>query len=151
MDEYRLNFVIPRGKDGKSSISAIAIIGFNNTSTAGNLQIQGTTIVPSNTQVFSIQNNQITVKELGFYEFTISGLLRKNVDSEIGILTVISEENGTQENLIKIELQNTNEIYFSQEKIINILSKKNIFLTLQASSTNISVQNINLILKKLSN
>lgn len=149
MDEYLLNFVIPRGEAGQASVTAVAILIFRNSSSNGNLQISGNTLLPSNTSTFRVSNNQVMLNEIGFYEFTISGLIRKTVDSQVETFIVVLEENGIQENFIEIKIQNTNEIYFSQEKVLIITNPKKVFLTLQTSSTDISVQNVNLIIKKL--
>lgn len=148
---YILDFVIPvgaTGPTGPTGISSIAYTNFQNTSTAGILQFANPQILPADSDTFRTNNHRITLHTVGFYEFTISGVLRDSSPSNSSIAIQI-EDNGTQSDFLVITLQNEEEIYFSQTKILSITVAQDVAVVLRKSNgSNASIENVSLIIKK---
>lgn len=151
--EYRLDFLIPKGPTGPTGpagILALLYTDYNNISDSGNLTIRRNSIVPGNANIFSINNNEITMQENGYYEIILTGCFKEtNRASNNPYIAVKIETNGTTEDFMVITLQNTSEIYFSQTKILRTENSKILKISFyKEQNSNASIENINLIIKK---
>ncbi len=150
--DYTLDFIIPEGPTGPVGpigITAIFYTNLENTSSVGYLTLVRTTIVPSNTNLFTYTNNTILLNEVGYYEISFSGRLKEAGSNTTAFVIIKTEDNGVEENFMTISLDNSQEIYFSQTKILKANSSVRLVIEFSKISTSNGIlENANLIIKK---
>ena len=100
LDEYKLDFVIPKGSCGLESI----LFANYQENQKGMLPIINYDTLPKPTTIFTIANDEIALNEAGFYEITLSGKLSKNGQSAILSLEMVDYDTSVMENIITVEL-----------------------------------------------
>ncbi len=146
--EYVIDFILPKGKPGYGSFEALTYITFQNQINNGSLTSLKALKIPRNTNIFNVTNN-IIIEHTGCYIFTISGLLKESGNTN-PLFNIQLENNGISENLITVNLNLEQKLYFSQTKVKNCQKNTIIKLTLQkANNSDASLEGANLIIKKL--
>lgn len=155
--EYTLNFVIPMGSTGPvgptGPVNLISIISmhYDNTTSAGIVPISSrldNLILPSNSNIFIVNTNEIVINEDGYYEFSFYGLLTDNTATNPKANLALKIDTTS---LITINLSpETNELYFSRTLITKCNSTQKITIEFnKQNASNASVENIYLLVKKL--
>lgn len=150
--DYTLDFIIPEGPTGPTGpigITAILYTNFENATSASYLTLIRTNVVPENFNIFAFTNNTIFLNEIGYYEISFSGRLKETGSTTSSSVIIKTEDNGVEENFITISLDNSQEIYFSQTKILKANSSVRLVIEFNKSSTSNGIlENANLIIKK---
>ena len=117
---YYLNVFLsagPTGPTGPSNLLDSKIFAtYNDSDMPGNLSIQSTLTVPSNSNIFVPYTDQININENGYYEFTISGYLTESTKPSTTslVLKTSTQNDSATNNLIIVRLNNYQiENYFS--------------------------------------
>ena len=148
LDEYKLDFVIPKGSCGLESI----LFANYQENQKGMLPIINYDTLPKPTTIFTIANDEIALNEAGFYEITLSGKLSKNGQSAILSLEMVDYDTSVMENIITVELITnafqSSTMFFSQTKILQIDAIKNLRVYLTSNDTAFTNQ-LNITIKKI--
>ncbi len=148
LDEYKLDFVIPKGACGLESI----LFANYQENQKGMLPITSYDTLPNPTTIFTIANNEIALNETGFYEITLSGKLSKNAQSATLYLEMIDYGTSVMENIITVELTTnafqSSTMFFSQTKILQIDAIKSLRVYLTSNDTAFTNQ-LNITIKKI--
>ena len=162
--EYILDFVLPRGKIGLQGVEGptgpinplepMAFIKFRDSVKATNLEISDNFIFSNNNiNIFNIEPNYIILNEPGYYEFTISGVLTEQKKSNRAkvLLESKNEDNSEIDYIISIYLSDRKEeLYFSYTRIRKYNVSRKVMINFnKTTDSNASVQDVNLIIKKL--
>lgn len=162
--DYALNFVLPvssigatgpiglTGPTGPDASQDLLYVNFEDASTNTKLGIKNDYIFPTNSAIFSVQNDQIFLNEPGYYEYIFSGKLNGTAtDSRVPNITVTLRENSLSSGFDTISLSTgTEEMAFSRTKLINIQSRKEIRFTLSVNGVaNAGVEMAKLIIRYL--
>lgn len=153
--DYVLDFVIPTGATGPTgptgpnSLVSLISTYYNNTTTTGMLTISSNSenlILPTNSNIFTIDNNGIILHERGYYEFTFYGLLKDNSTTDKASLTL----KVGNVNLIVIRLDSENEVYFSRTIVSQCDSSQKVTIMFQKQdNTTASAEQVYLLIQKL--
>lgn len=148
LDEYKLDFVIPKGACGLESI----LFANYQENQKGMLPITNYNTLPNPTTNFTVANNEIALNEPGFYEITLSGKLSKNAQSATLYLEMIDYGTSVMENIITVELTTnafqSSTTFFSQTKILQIDAIKSLRVYLSSNDTAFTNQ-LNITIKKI--
>lgn len=153
--DYVLDFVIPAGATGPTgptgpnSLVALISTYYNSTTATGMMTISSNSenlILPTNSNIFTIDNNGIILNEGGYYEFSFYGLLKDNSTTEKASLTLKMGN----DNLIVIRLDSENEIYFSRTTILQCDSSQKVTIMFQKQdNATASAEEVYLLIQKL--
>lgn len=147
-DEYKLDFVIPKGSCGLESI----LFANYQENQKGMLPITTHDTLPNPTNAFTVVNNEIALNEAGFYEITLSGKLSKNAQSATLYLEMVDYNTSVMENIITVELTTnafqSSTMFFSQTKILQIDTVKSLRVYL-TSNDSASTNQLNITIKKI--
>ena len=148
LDEYKLDFVIPKGACGLESI----LFANYQENQKGMLPITNYDTVPNSSTIFTIANNEIALNEAGIYEITLSGKVSKNAQSATLYLEMIDYDTSVMENIITVELITnafqSSTMFFSQTKILQIDAIKSLRVYITSNDTAFTNQ-LNITIKKI--
>ncbi len=153
-NHYVLDFIIPQGPigpTGPASVTAIVSIHYRNETANGLLTISDNNhnvVLPTNTNIFTLNNNEIIINEDGYYEFLFSGVLKESTSSTKAYVEL---KVGT-DYLATIQLSDgMNEMSFSKTYLLQSDTVKPVTIILnKAGDSNASVENVYLLIKKFS-
>ncbi len=153
--DYVLNFVIPAGATGPTgptgpnSLVALISTYYNSVTATGMMTISPNSenlILPTNSNIFIIDNNGIILNEGGYYEFTFYGLLKDNSTTDKASLTL----KVGNDNLIMIQLDSDHEIYFSRTIVSQCDSSQKVTIMFQKQdNATASAEQVYLLIQKL--
>ena len=156
-NSYALNLVLPAGPTGPTGPSNLLdskiFATYNDSDMPGNLSIQSTLTVPSNSNIFVPYTDQININENGYYEFTISGYLTESTKPSTTslVLKTSTQNDSATNNLIIVRLNNYQiENYFSYTKVGKYgFSQKVTLLFNKDASSDAHISDVSLAIKKI--
>lgn len=162
-NEYILDFVIPIGATGPSGITGptgsmnllnpIIFVTYDDSTIYNvSLPILNTTSLYDNEQVFTEQSGLIHINQSGYYKFTISGLLKEQLDQNSSLILRNRIRDGTAFKDIITAKLNTEEYirYFSYTKMAYFNVPQAILVILNKKHTSgASLEQVNLIIQKI--
>lgn len=155
-NEYRLDFVIPRGATGPtgpSGLSSLCYVEFDDTTTTGNMAVAENRIFPSSSTDYTVDSNTVTINQTGNYEITFCGRIGRNTANKIIDVQLMCNRLGTAINMPGMSGQwkdGTQVIHFSQTGIYSLEpSTTFVVLVTMNETTNFNINAVNLIIKKL--
>lgn len=147
----------PKGDPGTNPVSATEgrfFISYNENNISSKLSINDSWLVPSISEYFSILDEYDIQISPGIYELTFSGFIENSDDSH-GAEIYVSDQNGSaiKDLSFSLGIGNGRQMSFSQsilfrfEEVTKLSVTSNILGDLGTS--NITISNVNLILKKI--
>lgn len=153
--KYQLDFVIPRGEVGDKGPfenEPRIYVEYFNASSNGNIRIANTYLLPPETPAFGVENDYISFKQTGYFEFTISGTIKEettNNGANVYLRTL--NTSGYINNLIRVQLSaGTKEKTFFQTKVGEYQTLQKVSVILQKDNNSSAVvEDITLYIKKM--
>lgn len=163
--DYVLDFVLPAGPTGPqglagptgptgpAALKALVYAEYATAFDSETLAISHSTILPSNTKIFSTNNTNIYINEEGVYEFTICGTIRGVEQNED--ITLKVQIQGADHTPIDVNVAHftstVKDIYFAQTFIYELQENQTVTVVFQKSSSSNSLAHAtSLIIKQLS-
>lgn len=148
--EYVLDFVIPAGQPG---LSSLCFVKFNNATSAGNVSINSNITLPSTSTDYRLDSNSVTINEAGYYEITFCGKINRNSANQEIHVNLRQDDAGVITNMPGMSgqwIDGSQVIHFSQTTVYQFQNPITLRVTVSITGpTNFNAEALNLIIRKL--